>query len=73
MTKTEVKKQLSRDLEGNERLLLNIKDAAKLLNMSVNTLKPMLVGVDYMPVGREKRYFIGDIADVIVSRKKITL
>lgn len=41
--------------------------------MSVNTLKPMLVGVDYMPAGREKRYFIGDIADVIVSRKKITL
>lgn len=73
MTKTELKKHLSRDLNGNERVLLNINEAARLLSMSVNTLKPMLVGFDYLPVGREKRYFVDDIAEAVVSRKKITL
>lgn len=73
MNRTDLRKHLSRDINGNERVLINQREAAKLLGMSVNTLKPMLKGVDYLPVGKEKRYFVGDIADVIISRKKITL
>lgn len=73
MNKTVLQKQLSRSIDGQERVLMGLNEAARLLNMSVNTLKPMLVGVDYLPVGREKRYFVGDIAEAIASRKKITL
>lgn len=69
MNKKALIEQLRRDENGKEKLFRSISDAAKLLGVGRTTMRKMLDGVDYVPSGREKKYFIDDIAEAVISKK----
>jgi hypothetical protein len=41
------------------------------LHISKHTLKPYLAGLDYIPIGKSKRFMLVDVAERFIEKKLI--
>lgn len=48
---------------------LSITDIAEIMKIDRGTVRGLMDGVPYVPIGRKKLYHIADIAEVIWSRR----
>jgi len=54
---------------GRHGEFLTITEIAGIMNIDRGTVRGLLNGVSYIPLGRKKLYHISDIAEVIWSRR----
>lgn len=54
---------------GKHGEFLTITEVARIMNLDRGTVRNLLSGVSYIPMGKKKLYHISDIAEVIWSRK----
>lgn len=48
-----------------------VNEVAEFLRIDRSTARQLINGVPYLPLGRKKLFFIGDVAERIVERKRI--
>ena len=66
MTKQDVK----RSIEERYGAFVNVGEVASYLGVDRGTARAYLNGLTYLPNGREKKYFVGDVAQRITERVK---
>lgn len=67
VTKTDIKRQLE---TATGKSFLCISEIARCLGMGQEHTRTLLMGLDYLPSGREKRYLISDVAERIAERRR---
>lgn len=65
MTTKELERKLSTD-----GMFLSITELSAKLNTSRDSARELLKGLEYVEVGRSKRFFAGDVAKRIMERRK---
>ena len=63
------KQTLVRDMRKECGSLPTISDLAKYMGKSRESIRELVDGLDYLPDGRAKKYFIVDVADRIMQRR----
>lgn len=68
------KQALIRDMKRttNNGGFINQTQLAKYLRVSKEVAREMLVGLEYLPTGRERKYFVEDVASQIMSKRKLS-
>lgn len=54
---------------GKHGEFLSITDIAEIMKIDRGTVRGLMDGIPYVPIGRKKLYHIADIAEVIWSRR----
>ena len=67
MNKQEIERDMSSTFKGAR--LLNIAQIAVYIGCNRDTVSKIMLGTEYLPVGRQRKYTVKDIANVIVERK----
>lgn len=69
MSKKEYVESLSENLRefANNKLYINISQLAKALGVARETAAQMVFKLKYLPNGREKLFFIGDVANCLFN------
>ena len=67
MNKKEIKAALKMANDGAE--FINISQIARALNRSRDSARNLVYGLEYLPSGRNKNYFIDDVAERILAAK----
>jgi hypothetical protein len=52
--------------------LLTIKQIAQFRGEHINTTAKFLKGLEYLPSGKKKLYYVGDVASRIMEKRNIT-
>ena len=67
MTKQDVK----RSIEERYGAFVNVGEVAEYLGVDRGTARGFLHGLSFIPNGREKKYFIGDVAQRLMERTRV--
>jgi len=67
MNKQEIERDMSSTFKGAR--LLNIAQIAVYIGCNRDTASKIMSDIEYLPVGRQRKYTVKDIAKVIVERK----
>ena len=62
------KQDIKRSIEQKYGAFVNVTEVAEYLKVDRGTARGVLNGLAYLPNGREKQYFTGDVADRIMER-----
>lgn len=54
---------------GKHGEFLCINEIAEIMNIDRGTVRQLLRGVPYIPIGKKKMYSVGDIAEVLYRRR----
>ena len=54
---------------GKDRQFLTISDISRTMNLDRGTVRQLVKGLPYIPIGRKKLFLATDVAEVIWSRK----
>lgn len=50
---------------------LNVTEIAKYMGISRNTAPKFLEGLEYLQMGRERKYLVTDIAGMIIQQRRV--
>lgn len=64
------KQELIRSLERSGHDFLSMYEISKVLNLDRGTVRRMMHGVSFIPVGRKKLYYSADIAERLMQLKE---
>ena len=64
MTKQEVR----RSIEERYGAFINVGEVAEYLGVDRSTARAYLHGLTYLPNGKEKKYFVGDVSQRLMER-----
>lgn len=69
MERREIASDIKMSFDGSA--LLNISQVAKYLGVCRDTARAFLMGIEYCPVGNEKKYLVSDIAKKIYESRQV--
>lgn len=66
------KRDLQKDIQNfvGPGGFINISQLAKYMRVSRDKITPLVYGLDFFQTGREKKYFIPDVAERILERRE---
>ena len=65
------KNTLVQSMEKRYGSFVNVNEVAEFMTIHRNTARTWLAGVPYIGNGTEKKYFVNDVAKMIIERKTI--